>query len=150
MGPSPMVTPNPDWDTVQTALQMPTTVLVVHSNPLARALETRIVSAQPDHIVLAFAPTGDFVQGAGVLQGGAVTTMLDFAMAFAALSGLPQAQPCATVTLAVSFLRAARRGPYRAAGQVVRRGRRLVFAEARLFHAEDDSLVATATSSLAI
>ena len=71
------------------------------ANPMARALgaELRAADLPAGTVELAFAPDPLFIQGTGVLQGGAVTAMLDFAMAFATLAHLPVGGSCATVNL---------------------------------------------------
>ena len=102
-------------------------------------------------ITLEFTPDAIFVQGAGVLQGGAVSAMLDFAMAFAVLALLPAGQACTTTNANVSFLRAAPRGRYVAIGEIERRGRQLAFTRARLMAADlPERVVATASSTLLI
>ena len=123
------------------------------ANPFAKALGTRVIAVdlEAGMVRLAFSPDGIFVQGAGVLQGGAISAMLDFAMAFALLAVLPEGQTCSTANANVSFLRPAPRGDYVAVGEITRRGSRLAFARAGVFPADaPDRLVATATSTLAI
>lgn len=122
-------------------------------NPMARALGTRVleIDAQAGRIRLGFAPEGIFVQGTGVLQGGAVSAMLDFCMAFVVLAQLPPELGCTTANMSVSYLRAAPRGAYEAMGEIERRGRRLAFTRGSLYPAgAPDRVVATATSTLAI
>ncbi|MBL8385990.1 MAG: PaaI family thioesterase [Burkholderiales bacterium] len=122
-------------------------------NPMARALGTRVlaIDAQAGTIRLAFAPEGIFVQGTGVLQGGAVSAMLDYSMAFVVLAQLPLELGCTTASMSVSYLRAAPRGAYEAVGEIERRGRRLAFTRSSLYPAgAPDRVVATATSTLAI
>ncbi len=122
------------------------------ANPMARALgaELRAADLQAGTVELAFTPDPLFIQGTGVLQGGAVTAMLDFAMAFATLAHLPVGGSCATVNLNTAFLRPAPQGRYIAVGEVERRGRQLAFTHARLLREEDRAVVATATSTLAL
>jgi uncharacterized protein (TIGR00369 family) len=122
------------------------------ANPMARALgaELRAADLQAGTVQLAFDPDPLFIQGTGVLQGGAVTAMLDFAMAFATLAQLPVGGSCATVNLNTAFLRPAPQGRYLALGAVERRGRQLAFTHARLLREQDGALVATATSTLAL
>ena len=64
----------------------------ITGNPLARDLAGEILEldATAGSALLAFTPPERFVQGAQLLQGGIVATMLDFAMAFAAHARLPQ------------------------------------------------------------
>lgn len=145
--------PNPDQIALQQFTRDPRQAPTFDANPMARALGARLlaVDGETGMVRVRFEPDGTFVQGAGVLQGGALTAMLDFSMAFALMAVLSPDQTCATVSLTVSFLRAAPRGRYVALGEIERRGRQVAFARARLF-AEDqpDRIVATATSVLAI
>ncbi len=127
--------------------------LPMGSNPLARALraELRCVDAARQQVVVEFEPDPLFIQGTGVLQGGAVSAMLDFAMAFAVLARVPAGVSCATVTMTSSFLRAAPEGRYRAVGEIERCGKTLAFAHARLSRCDaDETAVATASSTLAL
>lgn len=122
------------------------------ANPLARALGCELlrVDAKSGRVELRFSPQALFVQGTGVLQGGAVSAMLDFAMAFAVLAHLPAGASCATVNMASSFLRPAPQGAYRAVGEIERCGRSLAFTQARLMREEEGVVVATASSTLAL
>ncbi len=123
-----------------------------NSNPLATALGCRIlrVDVQAGEVELAYEPGALFVQGTGVLQGGAVSAMLDFAMAYALMAKLPEGSSCATASMSTSFLLPAPQGAYRASGYLERAGRTLAFARAELRRAHDGAVVATATSTLAV
>lgn len=122
------------------------------ANPMALALGSTLlrVDREVGEVELAFEPQALFIQGTGVIQGGAVTAMLDFAMAFATLAALPGEASCATVNLNTSFLRAAPQGRYVALGLVERKAKSLAFARAELRRADDGVAVATATSTLAL
>lgn len=123
------------------------------SNPMATALGMQIAGIDTGKglVELSFQPDTLFVQGAGVLQGGSVTAMLDFAMSFCVLASLPAGQSCATCNINVSFLRAAAHGAYTAVGQIERMGKRLAFTNAKLWStASPDQMIATATSTLSI
>ncbi len=100
-------------------------------------------------VELRFAPDQKFLQGAGVLQGGAVSSMLDFAMGFAGMAMMEEGFFTTTATLNIAFLRPARPGIYLARGFVERRGRTLVFTRGEL-QAADGALIATGTSSLVV
>lgn len=121
------------------------------TNALLEALKTELIRAQasPGQVELRFTPGELFVQGRGVVQGGAVAAMLDFAMGFAALTQLDGDHTATTVNLNVAFLRPVQAGPLVAVGEVERAGRTLVFTRARL---EDGQgrVVATATSTLPV
>ena len=91
----------------------------------------------PEHgdgcAVLRFTPEPIWTIGAGVVQGGIVTAMLDMAMAFAS-NGL------STATITVDILRPAT-GRLTATGEGTKMGRRLLFAAGEL-HNDDGCLVA--------
>jgi uncharacterized protein (TIGR00369 family) len=144
---------NPDWLDLQRFLRDGPSAAKLTSNPMSDALGMRMeqVDLAKGEITLSFEPEGLFIQGAGVLQGGAVSAMLDFAMAFAVMAGLPEGQSCATSSLNISFLRPAPKGRYVAVGETERRGKSLAFTRARLYQeGAEERVVATATSLLAL
>ena len=143
---------NPDQALIHRFIDAGSRPMPFDANPMARALgaELRAADLITGRVELAFEPDPLFIQGTGVLQGGAVTAMLDFAMAFAALAQLPVGASCATVNLNTAFLRPAPQGRYIAFGEVERRGKQLAFTHARLLRAQDRQVVATATSTLAL
>jgi uncharacterized protein (TIGR00369 family) len=125
------------------------------SNPLAQELggEVLELSTESGLAMLAFYPPARFAQGGGVLQGGIVTALLDFAMAFAAHAKLlGEDRGFATASMSIQFLRPAPPAHYIAHGRIVRTGRKLLFAEARLVagDAPDGDLIATASAVLAL
>ena len=143
---------NPDQALIHRFLAGGGAALPMESNPLARALHCELlrVDAERGSVEVGFEPDPLFIQGTDVLQGGAVSSMLDFAMAFAVLARLPVGASCATVNMSTSFLRPATRGRYRAIGEVERCGKTLAFAKARLMREQDDTVAATASSTLAL
>lgn len=148
----PITYVNPDQALLQSFGSRDLPSIAIDSNPMAAALGTRLLAVDTDvgKVELSFEPQGLFIQGAGVIQGGAVTAMLDFAMAFATLAKLPGGRSCTTVNLNTAFLRPAPEGIYLAVGEVERLGKTLAFTHAKLLRAEDRAVVATATSTLAI
>lgn len=143
---------NPDQALIHRFIEGGSRPIPFDANPMAVALgaELRAADLSAGRVELAFAPQPLFIQGAGVLQGGAVTAMLDFAMALATLAQLPVGASCATVNLNTVFLRPAPQGCYIAVGEVERRGKQIAFTHARLLRQEDGQVVATATSTLAV
>jgi uncharacterized protein (TIGR00369 family) len=126
--------------------------LQMDSNSLARALSCGLlrVDLAKGIVEVEFEPDPLFIQGAGVLQGGAISAMLDFAMAFAVLARVPVGRSCSTVNMSTTFQLPAPQGHYRAVGEVDRCGKTMAFARAGLFRADTDNLVASATSTLVL
>ena len=75
----------------------------------------------------------EFTIPSGVVQGGIVAVMLDMAMAMAGKGGL------STASLQYEILRPVRATQLTVKGNIVRRGRRIVFAEAEM--TDDDGIV---------
>ena len=143
--------PNPDQLLLHRCRDEPGPPLPIDASPFALALGGRIarVDAASQSVELLFEPGPQFLQGANVVQGGVVSAMLDFALAFAGLAMLPLERACATTTLNVAFLRPAKPGLYRAIGTVERLGRRVIFTHGSVAR-PDEPPVATGTSSLTI
>lgn len=123
------------------------------SDPLASALGARLVAADRARGTahLEFTPGQTFLQGEGVVQGGAVTSMLDFAAACAAMAVLEPGARCATVSLTTSFLRPVLAGTCLVIGVVERRARTLVFARASLTEpGENGRTLASAVAVMAV
>jgi uncharacterized protein (TIGR00369 family) len=84
-----------------------------------------------------------------VIHGGAVATLLDTAMGWAAYTVLEDDENFATADLQAQFVRGARVGLLKARGAVVRRTRALVFCEAEV-RDEGDQLVARGSATCSI
>lgn len=141
---------NPDRARIREFLSGPGGPLAFDSSPLLAALGTTIVSGGGGHVVLCFEPAPLFLQGASVVQGGAVSAMLDFAMAAAIMTALDDSVHFATASLTVSFLASVQPGRLLAEGEVDRLGRRNGFARARLRAENGTAILATASSVLTI
>jgi acyl-CoA thioesterase len=71
----------------------------------------------------------EFLQGAGVVQGGLVVTLADHAIYLAVRSLLAADESSVTVELKVNFIAPASDGELRAEARVVSRGNRMVVGE---------------------
>jgi uncharacterized protein (TIGR00369 family) len=100
--------------------------------------------------VLAFEPDARFLQGGGVIHGGIVTTMLDYAMAMAAFSKLGPGRSFATVSLTSHFLKSALPGRHLARATLDRMGGKMIFASGELLKEGDAEPLATATAVMAV
>ncbi len=122
------------------------------TDPLSGLLKSDIVALDPEAgtAVLAFEPDERFKQGGGIIHGGIISTMLDYALALAAFSRLAPGQSFATVSLTVHFLRQALPGRHLARAKLDRMGARMIFASGELFREGDETPLATATGVMAI
>lgn len=94
--------------------------------------------------------TPDHCNKGGVAHGGLYTMMLDMALGGSLVSILPKAEWCATTSLNVSFIAAARPGEkIIAIGNVVKRGQNVAHLKGEIT-TESGRVVATATGTWAI
>ncbi len=118
-------------------------------DPLARALKGRVLEMGEGRAVLSFEPDLGFTQGAGVIQGGVVGALLDYAIAIAAFSRLAADRTFGTVSLTAHFLKPAPPGLYRAVGTLDRMGSSMIFGSGVLYRDKAETPTATATAVMA-
>lgn len=144
---------NPDYAALMRIADEPGTPLPLATLPLFRSLsaELRSFDRSTGRLTMGFTTTGEHVQGFGVVAGGVVGTILDFAMSLPILGTLSPGTPFATTTYAVNLIAALRPGPVVAESWIERSGTRVAFTAARIV-ADDTGarLIATGTSTLAI
>ena len=109
-------------------------------------LGMRPLSAEPGHVRMEFTASEQFLNPAGVVQGGFITAMLDDTMGPAAVSQLGSGYFAPTLELKVSFLRPVGPGRLVADGRVVHMGKSIAFLEGSLAD-EEGNVVATATAT---
>ena len=114
--------------------------------PYARLLGMEFVAAERGSATFALEVREELTRMGGILHGGAVTSLLDTAAAFAVHTLLEPGGRTVTVDMTVHFLRPAREGRLLARAKVLRRGRRVLVLSV---DAEDSAgtLIATATTT---
>lgn len=78
----------------------------------------------------------------GVAHGGVLSGLLDTCLGAAVVSTLEEEEWCGTLQLSVQFRDPARKGPLRCRARVVRRGRRVAFAEGEVVDADGRQVAA--------
>ena len=117
--------------------------------PLRRWLDFDVQAIQPG-VAVATIDVGDRHHNPnGVLHGGVAFTMVDTAMGAATMSVLDDGLACASIDVALRYLRPCVGGPVTVTAHVLRPGRRVVHLEARVVDA-DERLLATAAGSFAV
>jgi molybdopterin converting factor subunit 1 len=109
-------------------------------------LGMRPLSAEPGHVRMEFVASEQFLNPAGVVQGGFITAMLDDTMGPAAIAQLGPGHFAPTLELKVNFLRPVGPGRLVADGRVVHMGKSVAFLEGSLAD-EEGNVVATATAT---
>jgi uncharacterized protein (TIGR00369 family) len=120
--------------------------------PIARLLGFTILEAEPGRALFAMEPAEWMYNPIGSVHGGIAATILDSCMACAVQTTLEAGVGYTTADLQVRYIRAMSdtTGLVLAEGRVVHSGRRTATAEGRLFVAEDETLIAHATTGCVI
>lgn len=117
--------------------------------PLAALLGIRRVAMDAGRGRFDLAVRPEHMNPHGVVHGGVVYTLLDYAMGGALTSRLAPGERCATLEVKIQYLSAVAAGELRAEAWVVERTRRIGVLEGRV-HADGDRLVALATGTFYI
>ncbi|MGH9140635.1 MAG: PaaI family thioesterase [Vicinamibacterales bacterium] len=119
--------------------------------PIGDTLDFALIEVSEGRAVFEGCPGPPAYNPLGVVHGGYAATLLDSACGSAVHASLTAHQAYTTLELKVQFHRAitTETGTVRAEGKVVTLGRRVAFAEARLFDASG-RLYASASSTLLV
>jgi uncharacterized protein (TIGR00369 family) len=99
------------------------------ANPFFRMMGIEVDSIGDGTAQLSMQVRPDMQNGVGWMQGGIFTALADEAMALALYTALSPGEGIATISETTSFLKGARDEFIVATGRVVRKGRRVAFAE---------------------
>jgi len=118
-------------------------------NPVLNLLGATVIETSPGMAMLKLTTSPDFAQGAGVVSGGILATLLDETMAHAVLGCLSADCATATVNMNVSYHRQTRVGDeLLCTARTTKQGQRVIFVEAEI--QADDKSIATATASFIV
>ena len=92
----------------------------------------------------------DMMNGEDWLQGGIFTALADEAMVLAIYPLLDPGERIATISETTSFLAGAQGGVLIAEGTVVKRGKRIIFAEGKVFSEGGDRALARCSAAYAV
>ena len=120
-----------------------------YPSPIAELLRAKLVACDPDAGMASVDYDIDqrFLNGAGVVFGGIITSMLDFAIALAGLSKVGEEDSVAAIEINSRFFRPVTPGQYHVAATVGKMGGRIGFATAVL---KDDKGTECARASAVI
>ena len=119
--------------------------------PIAALMSMGITEVEPGRVTFSSVPGEEHYNPIGVVHGGFACTVLDTVVGCAAHTTLDAGVGYTSIDLTVSYLRpiTTETGPVTAIGEVVKGGRRVIFARGVLLDAQGREL-ATATSSLLV
>lgn len=117
--------------------------------PLARLLGVRRKRAGRDRWRFTLTVRRDHMNPYGLVHGGVVYSLVDYAMGGALAARLGPGERCTTLEIKINYLSPVSGGTLWAEARVVERTRRIGVLEGRV-HADGDRLVALATGSFYI
>lgn len=122
----------------------------MHTNDFLVALGAELIGFDPElkELTMRFCPAETFRQGAGNIQGGAISAILDFAMVFSAFAVIAPDMNISTTSMTTNFFAPGTSMDFTAIGKVEKAGRKMIFSSAKLF--SGDTPIASATSGLIV
>ena len=117
------------------------------ANPFFCLMGIDVVSVEPGKAVLKMQVRPDMQNGVGWLQGGILAAVADEAMALALFPLLSGNEGIATISESTSFIRGIQEGFIVAEGRIIRKGRRVAFAEGEVFVDNDERTLLSRTSA---
>ena len=117
------------------------------ANPYFCLMGIDVVSIEPGKAVLKMQVRPDMHNGVGWLQGGILAAIADEAMALALYPLLSRTEGIATISESTSFIRGVQDGLIIAKAHVIRKGRRVAFAEGEVFSDNDEMTLLSRTSA---
>ena len=117
------------------------------ANPFFCLMGIDVVSVEAGRAVLRMEVRPDMCNGVGWLQGGMFTALADEAMALALYPVLSPHEGIATISESTSFIRGVRDGAVLAEGRVIRKGRRVAFAEGDVRMDDTEKTIVSRTSA---
>jgi acyl-CoA thioesterase len=117
------------------------------ANPFFCLMGIDVVSVEPGKAVLRMPVRPDMHNGVGWLQGGMLAALADEAMALALYSLLAKSEGIATISESTSFIKGVKEGVVTAKGRVIRKGRRVAFAEGEVFADGAEKVMLSRTSA---
>jgi uncharacterized protein (TIGR00369 family) len=121
----------------------------ISPSPFGRWLNAKIIDAEAGKLTLEFLVREEMTNPAGIMHGGAIAGIIDEAMGMTTFS-LGKTGFYVAINLNIDFLRPGKSGEkLRVIAEVIRDGRTMAHAECKVFN-EEGSLIAKATSNLAL
>jgi acyl-CoA thioesterase len=118
-----------------------------YANPFFCLMGIDVVSVEQGKAELRMQVRPDMMNGVGWLQGGILAAIADEAMALALYSLLSDTEGIATISESTSFIRGVQDGCIIAAGKVIRKGRRVAFAEGEVYLDNNERTMLSRTSA---
>jgi acyl-CoA thioesterase len=118
-----------------------------YANPFFCLMGIDVISIEPGTAELKMQVRPDMHNGVGWLQGGILVAIADEAMALALYSLLPRTEGIATISESTSFIKGVQDGEIIAKARVIRKGRRVAFAEGEVYSVNEGVTMLSRTSA---
>ena len=118
-----------------------------NANPFFCLMGIDIVSYEAGTAVLKMKVRPDMHNGVGWLQGGMLVALADEALALALYTMLKENEGIATISESTSFVKGVREGVIVAESKIIKKGRRVAFAEAEVFLDDGKKTMLSRTSA---
>ncbi|WAC04689.1 MAG: PaaI family thioesterase [Methanoregula sp.] len=117
------------------------------ANPFFGLMGIEVLRVEAGKAMLRMKVRPDMCNGVGWLQGGIFTALADEAMALALYPALSPHEGIATISESTSFIRGVQDGAILAEGRVIKKGRRVAFAEGEIRVDDTEKTILSRTSA---
>lgn len=117
------------------------------ANPTFMTLGIEPISWGNESAVLKMHVDEHIHNGSGFLQGGFYVILADEAIALAVLAELTENEGTTTITETTEFIRGIKEGDMYATAKLIRKGRRVIFAEAEVHEGSPDGKLLSKTTA---
>lgn len=117
------------------------------ANPFFCTMGIDIISYEEGTAVLKMQVRSNMHNGVGWLQGGMLVALADEAIALALYTLLKENEGIATISESTSFVKGVQEGVITAEAKVIKKGRRVAFAEAGVFLENGEKTMLSRTSA---
>lgn len=113
-----------------------------------KLLGAEMITINEGTVAISCEVSSQLTQQHGFLHAGVITTLMDVACGYAALSMMPEDKEVLSVEFKTNLLKACKVDKVMAVGKVVKAGSRLTFCEGRLMDEAEETLFATMTATM--
>ena len=111
-------------------------------------LGAQLVAVEKGQVQIEFAHLPELLQQHGYLHAGVMTSIVDSACGYSALTMIPEGAEVLTVEFKINFLRPAAGKRFLATGKVIKPGRTLIVAEGSVTDLDSGKEIAKMTATL--
>lgn len=115
---------------------------------IMKTLNAQLIEVEKEQVKITCAYSEGLTQHNGFFHAGVLTTIVDSACGYAALTSMPENVNVLTVEFKVNFMKPANTDKLIAIGKVLQTGRKLTICEGYVYDSKEEKLIAKMTATM--